>query len=290
MVAETASRTHRRNGKWVLSAIAALLLSAGVIVGSAYWALNREIDAEIRTVLSSGGRGEQVIVTLEMLAGLPAPVQRYMNFSGIVGHPIPQTVRLIQRGRIRSDADSAWMNFEAIEVYSVSPPSFVWKVWLPSRGMPIALGRDQYLESAGRILIEVGGLFTLADAQGPEVDQGSLLRLLNEMTWFPAAFLSDGVSWRGIDENRAEVTLTDRERSVSAVMSFDADGRPTNFVAQRYRAVGAGFELDTWSTPFTAFGEFEGVTVPVAGTGVWALESGDLAYIEITVTGVEYDP
>jgi hypothetical protein len=161
---------------------------------------------------------------------------------------------------------------------------------LPSRSLPFALGRDLYADHAGSILIKVAGMVPLADANGPEIDQGSLMRFLNEMTWFPAAFLGSNVSWRGIDEAHAEVTLTDNGRSVSAVMSFDTDGRPTNFVAERYRTVDGGFELDAWSTPFSAFGQFEGVFVPIAGRGIWSLAAGELSYIEITLTGLEYDP
>jgi hypothetical protein len=182
------------------------------------------------------------------------------------------------------------MNFTATEFYSTDPPAFVWKVALPSDRMPIAIGRDFYVDGRGGIEIRFAAMSPLALARGPEIDEGALMRFLNEMTWFPAAFLGRNVSWRSIDGNSAEVTLTDRGRSASAIMTFDADGRPTGFTAQRYRTVPGGYELDTWSTPFTAFSEFDGVTLPAAGVGVWELPEGDLDYIELTVTSVEYDP
>jgi hypothetical protein len=182
------------------------------------------------------------------------------------------------------------MNFTATEVYSMNPPAFVWKVQLPSDRMPLAIGRDLYVAGRGGIEIRFAALAPLALGEGPEIDQGALMRFLNEMTWFPAAFLGPHVAWRGIDGDRAEVTLNDRDRSVSAVMTFAADGRPIGFTAQRYRTVGNGYELDSWSTPFTAFGTFNAVTVPVGGVGVWELPEGDLDYIELTVTGIEYDP
>ncbi len=292
-MAEVAIIPGRRRGRKALAVSAGLLALAGgalAAIGLAYVSFSRDIDRAVASVLSSGGEAAPVVVTAEMIARLPPPVQRYMRFSGVAGKAIPQTVRLTQTGRIRSDADSPWMEFDAVEVYSTSGPAFVWQVWLPSRHRPFALGRDLYLAHAGSILIKFGGVISLADGSGPEIDQGSLMRLLNEMTWFPAAFLGNNVSWRGIDDEHAEVTLTDNGRSVSATMTFGADGRPINFVAERYRTVEGGFELATWSTPFTAFGQFEGVTVPVAGRGVWNLAAGDLEYIELTVTGLEYDP
>jgi hypothetical protein len=41
------------------------------------------------------------IVTAEILAGLPAPVQRYKNFSEVVGRPLVKSVIVKQTGRIR---------------------------------------------------------------------------------------------------------------------------------------------------------------------------------------------
>lgn len=37
-------------------------------------------------------------------------------------------------------------------------------------------------------------------ATGSEIDQGTMMRYLNEMTWFPAAFLGENISWKAVDE------------------------------------------------------------------------------------------
>jgi hypothetical protein len=39
----------------------------------------------------------------------------------------------------------------------------------------------------------------------------------------------------------------------------------------------------------TAYGEFEGLKIPVSGTGIWNLPEGDFAYIELEITGIDYD-
>lgn len=279
----------RRWGVVAAALVVAAITSATVLVFSAYKSFGSDTAAMMAAVLANR-TGTRALVTPEMVVALPPPVQRYMRFSGVIGTAIPETVRLTQTGRIRSDAESSWMNFTATEVYSTDPPAFVWNVALPSDRMPLAIGRDFYVGGKGGIEIRFAAISPLAVATGPEIDQGAMMRFLNEMTWFPAALLGPGISWRGIDADTAEVTLTDRGRSVSAVMTFAADGRPTGFTAQRYRTVGSGYELATWSTPFTAFAEFDGVRVPSAGIGVWELPAGDLDYIEITVTSLEYDP
>jgi len=266
-----------------------LLIVAVIAAAFATWALwrwSRAIDAEIARLSASAQGGE--IVTGAMVRSLPEPVRRYLAFSGVVGRPIPRLVRLSQRGRIRSSAEASWMELVADEIYSTSPPAFVWKAFFPSRRLPVVLGRDEYLDGRGSILMKALGLLRIADEGGSEaMNDASLMRYLNEMAWFPAAYAGRNVAWRAIDENSAEVTLTDRGRSATATMFFDAEGRPVNFRARRYNTTTQRDEL--WETPFTQFGSFAGVTVPTAGRATWKLDGGDFTYIELEILAVAYE-
>ena len=47
------------------------------------------------------------------------------------------------------------------------------------------VGRDKYVNGRGEMLIKILGLLPVVDARGPEMDQGTMLRYLAEMTWFP---------------------------------------------------------------------------------------------------------
>jgi hypothetical protein len=64
----------------------------------------------------------------------------------------------------------------------------------------------------------------------------------------------------------------------------------TNFIAPRYRDMGNNkFDMENWSTPIKEYGEFEGLKLPKRGAGVWNLKEGDLEYIDLIVTDLEYD-
>jgi hypothetical protein len=69
---------------------------------------------------------------------------------------------------------------------------------------------------------------------------------------------------------------------------FDRQGRVTDFVAQRYRTPGAS-SPETWSTPITGYGEFEGLRLPARGKAIYKLPGGDLEYIDAALTGLHYD-
>lgn len=150
------------------------------------------------------------------------------------------------------------------------------------------VGRDRFAEGAGSIEMRLLGLVPVANASGPELDQGALLRYLNETMWFPAAALAPIIAWDEVDENSARATIELGGRSASAVFVFDREGRPVDMAAERYDL--GRDRVERWSTPLTAWGEFGGIRVPTAGSALWRYDSGDFPYIELRITGIEYDP
>ena len=112
-----------------------------------------------------------------------------------------------------------------------------------------------------------------------------MVRYLSEMIWFPSSFLEDNVSFEAVDARSARVILTDGGRTATGTLFFDSGGRLTEFVAGRH----ISSNLETWSVPVTAYGEFEGLKLPVRCKAVWKLAEGDQEYIDVTVTALHYE-
>jgi hypothetical protein len=248
--------------------------------------VKRDVEALLARATTTAG---EAVVTEEMLKDLPEPVRRYLKHTGIVGKPSVDTVYLEQKGQMYLGSKQGWVPLDAEEHYTVQPPGFVWDVTIHKGPLPIARGRDTYAGGEGRMLIKAGSLFTVVDDKGPEMDQGSMMRYLSEMIWFPTAFLDDNISFEPIDDESARVTLTDGGKSVSATMYFDEEGKVTDFVAKRYRTVEGGYDLETWSAPVYEYGELAGLKLPLRGGAVWKLPEGDLKYADITITHLEYN-
>lgn len=49
------------------------------------------------------------------------------------------------------------------------------------------------------------------------------------------------------------------------------------------------FTLDPWSTPVTDYGVFAGLNLPTSGQAVWNLPSGDLMYVDLAITELNYN-
>jgi hypothetical protein len=175
--------------------------------------------------------------------------------------------------------------------YTVEPPGFVWDATVPVAGIPVVRGRDGYLEGRGLMTIRGGSVIPFVDASGPEMDRASLLRHLSEMPWFPSAFLRERVTWEAIDDTTVRVSIADGDLRATGTLEIDTEGRLVAFRSERYAMVGKGFELRPWTAPTHAYGEFEGLRLPVKGAAVWTLPDGtDLPYIELELTELEYDP
>ena len=228
-------------------------------------------------------------ITEEQIVALPEPVRRYMQYTGVIGKPRIKTARVEQGGRFRLGAGRSWMDFSAEQLYTTSPPSFSWDAKFKVLGLPALRAEDTYKDGRGHMFGRLLGVKTIFDARGPELDQGSMLRYLNEVMWFPTAYLRENMRWQAVDDESARVTFSDHGREVTADLYFDSQGRLVDFKAKRYREVDGEFLLDDWSTPIRSYGEYEGLNLPSGGTGVWHLPDGDFAYIQLEIMGIEYE-
>ena len=224
-----------------------------------------------------------------MLENLPAPIQRYLSYTGVVGMQPIKNVQLKYSGKFRTAADKPWMSMVAKQHYNTDPASFVWKANFKIAGLPLLSVTDRYENGKGAMLGKLAGLVTLFNvSEGVELAQGSMMRYLNEVMWFPTAFFSEKITWQAIDDESAQVTYTDFGMSVSARLQIDAEGRLSNFIGERYREVQGSYRLDNWSTPIDAYGEFNGLKLPSHGVGMWSLPDGDFSYIELAIEEIIY--
>lgn len=263
--------------------------TAAAVVGSRRFA--GLVRTDVEKLLASAAPPRHGVVTEEMLRDLPEPARRYLTYAGVVGQPFVGTIRLSQTGQIQVAVGQPWLPLRAEQHFSVEPPGFVWEAVVPAHSLPLLRGTDTFLDGTGRLLMTAAGLLPIVDATGPELDQAEMLRFLSEMMWFPVAFLSENVSFDPKDEGSARVSLTHAARTATGTIFVDEDGKLTSFEADRYYpGEGGGPSLERWSTPVDEYGEFNGLRIPVRARAIWNLPTGDLEYIRIAITELQYDP
>lgn len=275
---------------WLAVWIVVFAASAvGVVVSANSVRFQRNIAREVRTLWSVEPAPSGVIPEA---APMPPPVQRYLQTAAGESATTVSLVRLRHGGTFRTAPGQPWLTIRGQQFFKTDPPGFVW--WGRVRVAPVLWidARDESMQGVGRMLVKAGASWTLADARGPQIDQGALLRMLGEMTWFPTAFAdSRYLSWTALDERSAEATFRVADREVHAVFQFGADGLPTRFTAMRYRDVGNGrSRLTPFVGMYSDFREQDGLLVPFEVEAAWELDDGLFPYARFVVERLEFNP
>lgn len=217
---------------------------------------------------------------------LPAPVARYRAIA--VGDRAPvRTLRLTHGGTFRMSPRDEARPIRGTQLFTSGPPGFVWTgrvrigpgLWVDVRDMSVS--------GAGSMRVFVDDTIRIADARGPELDQGAAVRLLAEMPWYPTAlFDSRTVRWTAIDATRARATLRLGVEEVSGTFEFGPDGLPVRMTALRFSDRGA---LTPWSGVYRDWRTVSGMRVPFEAEVSWQLESGPFTYAHWRVDSMVYD-
>ena len=259
------------------------------LAGYGRWSFSNASREEVRDLLKSVNEDTIVIVTLDTLKQLPDPIQRWLIASGVVGKPRVQTVRLKQRGLMRTDPEGSWMPAEAEQFFTVDEPGFLWTVGVTMAGVIPVSGRDRYRDGKGNMLIKAFSLIPVVNASGPKVDQGTLLRYLGEIVWFPSAALSNFIEWAPIDSMSAQATMRYRGVSATAVFLIDEAGKVVSCSAERFMGDGEDATLERWHIPFKEWSALGGLRIPTNGEVTWKLASGDFTYYQWEILQIEYN-
>jgi len=264
-----------------------VLIASFIALGNILF--RRMVESEARKIFEDSRSSRPKLITEDDIRDLPEPVKRYLKYTKILGKENIETVKLRYKGSFRMREDQKGMPLKVEQYYTTNPPAFVWYGNIEPVPLISVKARDMFYSGRGNMLIKLLGLITVGDEAGPELDQGTLVRYLSELIWFPSAALCDYIRWEPIDINSAKATIDFQGVTGSAVFYFNEKGEITNVVADRYMDDNGEWVLRKWSTPILEYMETDGIRIPSKGAAVWHLSSGDFKYIELEVTHIEYN-
>lgn len=269
------------------------LALACAAVGRVHWrrATRRTVDRMVALSSRTAAAEGDLEHRREELRGLPAPVRRYFEFALGPRQPRVRVARLYQSGTFATRRD-AWAPFRATEVFTVSPPGFVWDARIRMAPLVGVHVRDSLLDGVGTMHGEVAALVPVVDQTGtPEMAAGTLLRYLAETPWLPTALLPEaGVHWSPIEAQTARATLEHGGTTVSMEVHFGAQGEISRITANRFRDVDGKAVLTPWEGRYFDYVVRDGMRVPGRAEVGWHLEDGWFPYWRGAIERFEFEP
>lgn len=250
---------------------------------------NRSVVKDVKLLLTQIPKRKSEIIRQEDLTGLPSSVQKWLERSQVIGKERITSVRLRQKGWMRIKEDGPWMPVEAEQYFTVDEPAFVWKAKVKMAPLLYFSGKDRYYVGKGAMQIRILSLLPIVNAQGKEVDQGSMLRYLAEIQWFPTAALCNYIQWEEIDAYSARATMSYKGVTASGVFTFNEQGDLVEFVAKRYREVNGSYILQDWGGITKDYREFNGIRIPNKSEIIWKQDTGDFNWFKCEIADIEYN-
>ncbi|MBN8611385.1 MAG: hypothetical protein J0L92_12400 [Deltaproteobacteria bacterium] len=273
--------------------VANVLLLLAVVVGVLTygpWSLWAQYRRDVERLVPQAPATE--LLTSESIAGLPAPVRRYLERVGAIGQPRVASYRARWKGRIRSGPDAPWMALSAEQHNVVEPAARLFSMDASMLGVPID-GLHRYVESGATMHVKALGAVTVAREGGDELTHAETVTLLNDMCVLaPSTLAGPNLVWEpGTDRDRARVAFTNAGHTVRAELVFDDDGDLVDFVSDdRARSEGGALTRKRWSTPLGGYRRFGELRVAARGSALWHEAEGPYPYIELELVEHHVSP
>ena len=264
------------------------ILSIIAIVITGCGGMKQQFNRDVQNLYSGIDTTTLKIVTEQDIHGLPTPVQKYLEYTGIIGKPVYSSVRLKQKGGFRMKKEQDWVPLIAEQYYNTESAGFVWLGKIKMIPLVTVTGKDVFYNGHGNLLVKIAGIKTLVDAKGPELDESELIRYLSEMVWYPFAFTKENISWQSLDDSAAKATITLGDLSVSGIFHFNQEYQIIKFTAKRYMEVDGINVLKNWVTPMGSYKEINSINIPTKGQAIWQLETGDFSYFDGEIVAINY--
>jgi hypothetical protein len=266
-----------------------MVLFGACILGFAAWQFGNQVDQQLENLRTTDVTSETTI-SASQLDGLPHPVRTWLESSGVVGQQRPAELRLHQTGRMRTEPSGDWMSVQANQYIRIDQPGYVWGASVRAGPLIYLSGRDTYIDGEGRMLIKLLSLVPVVDSTGAEIDQGSLVRYLAEMVWYPSAALEEYITWRAVDETTARAEMDYKDVSADATFEFTPEGKIRRITADRYYDRPQGATMETWviTIPPDSYEAIDGIRVPTEASVTWELDK-PFTWYELTVTELRRD-
>lgn len=283
---------EKRRKKKIMIFIGIVLILIGIVevfFNISYSKTKNEFSTSVDSLISETGDLEDVF-TMEDIAGLPAPVQKYFINCGYIGTPKMSYMKasyknvnfILGRDKPHIKIDYTQFNFVNEPIRTALIDSSMFSI--PFEGI------DSYIDGTGSMKGVIAKLITLFDQGGSAMDKAGLVTCLGECFMVPNVALQDYITWKEIDDLHAKATISCFGTSASGVFTFNERGEMVSFITDDREATSMDGKSEkvTWTAICSDYRENNGIIKPTKLQAIWNYDEGDLLYFDSTDVVIEH--
>ena len=225
------------------------------------------------------------------IAHLPEPVQRYLRRAGALGKPPVTSVHVTFEATLYSAPGSPCMSGPAHQIDVLDPPRRLFFMTTRMKGLPVAVLHD-YQPDEATMQARAARLADVVNVSGVDLARTETVTFLNDLCVFaPSALARPEFAWTPIDDTQAGVTFTAGPHTVSATLMFDGQGDLVDFASEDRGELqpDGSLRVQRWTTPLSAYREFQGRRLATHGEAIWHRADGTFAYGTFDVHDVTFN-
>ncbi|WP_456452575.1 DUF6544 family protein [Hydrogenimonas sp.] len=209
--------------------------------------------------------------TLPRRAELPGPIARYIRKSGLEAHGYKTLVMALD-GTFRKKAGAKPMPLHALALLRPTP-DMLWAAKLDANAVVSFNALESYHAGRAKLQALLFGIVPTGEIAGEAFARSELARVLAYGLYNPALLDCACIDYRELDSRHVEAVIHDGNLSAEVVFETNDAGDIVAVTSRdRVRPVKKSLEPAPWRLEVVAFGERDGLRMPVEAKEVWVAE------------------
>lgn len=269
--------------------IANIIILIAAITGCASWSFQGSFRSDVKEALSLSRQSKPEILTEKDLQHLPAIVQKYLRYAGVVNKEKLRSVKIEFEGEMRSKKMD-WFTFTSEQYNTFDPLTRLFFMQGKMMGTTVP-GYHAFKNGTATMLVKLLALIPVADNKGELMDKGETVTVFNDMCLMaPASLIDERITWGNSDSTFADAVFTNNDITISAKLLFNEQGQLVNFISDdRYDLSGDTPMNYRFSTPVRDYRNYNGINVMSYGEAFWHYPDDEFVYGKFRLKNIEYN-
>jgi hypothetical protein len=227
------------------------------------------------------------LLTEADIVSLPAPIQKYIRYTGAVNKPKVKNMRIAFDGKMR-DKGRDFFKFTSVQYNFFDNPARLFFMKASMYGTTVP-GYHCYQNERATMQIKLLGLFNVVNVKGTEMNKAETVTLFNDMCLMaPASLIDKRIEWAGIDSLSAKATFINGINKITAILYINELGQLSNFTSDDRYSIG-DMKQYRFSTPVKEYTQINGRNIWKYGETIWHYPDGEFVYGKFTLKSIEYN-